>query len=654
MKIFCFLLFFLSSLSALYAQLTPHDQLKNDSLLTLLKTGHTDSIRARAAFHLSKLWIDNDSTKGVQYLQQGKILAKDNEYLNAIYRYQSIPSYKDKQEVKALLAIFNRYKNPDSWDYAYRLSINRVTWLINQPQPEEAIAMLQQDVIPLVRKLKKPNFQAEINLEMGRAFYNQGMNNKAVPYLEKSAAIYESIQPKDRVLLLDHAHTLTVLANVYHTLMNDKADSVIQRTKSLLKQAPSLPQELRIVSLAAMRLNQSGKFQAAEQLINQTLAKTNGVPVRYLLSLHFQRYKARMGMGDYRAALHLLQQSHPIDSIQHHPTKYAAIDLSELLPAYAKTHEKLGDYKQASAYWQQYIQHRDSVSKDQIAAEISKLEVQLRTQEKDAAIQTLEAAQSENALRLKNQRILNGLFAAAAVFLLTVLGFILYIYRSKQRANKDKIQQIETDSKLGVANALLEGEERERQRIARDLHDSLGGSLAGIRIQLSASRQEQLAPDPTIDRAIVQLEHAIAEVRRIARNMIPESLLARGLDTALQDLCAAFSPSSIHIEYQSSGLSPDIPILTQTNIYRVVQELLVNAVRHGKASQIIVQCIQEDNRILLTVEDDGQGFKPEDTLMNPGIGLQNIQRRVDYMQGQLSIESEPGEGTAVNIEIHVD
>ena len=110
MKIFCFLLFFLSSLSALYAQLTPHDQLKNDSLLTLLKTGHTDSIRARAAFHLSKLWIDNDSTKGVQYLQQGKILAKDNEYLNAIYRYQSIRSYKDKQEVKALLAIFNRYK----------------------------------------------------------------------------------------------------------------------------------------------------------------------------------------------------------------------------------------------------------------------------------------------------------------------------------------------------------------------------------------------------------------------------------------------------------------------------------------------------------------------------------------------------------------
>ena len=270
---------------------------------------------------------------------------------------------------------------------------------------------------------------------MGRAFYNQGMNNKAVPYLEKSAAIYESIQPKDRVLLLDHAHTLTVLANVYHTLMNDKADSVIQRTKSLLKQAPSLPQELRIVSLAAMRLNQSGKFEAAEQLISQTLAKTNGVPVRYLLSLHFQRHKARMGMGDYKAALHLLQQSHPIDSIQHHPTKYAAIDLSELLPAYAKTYEKLGDYKQASAYWQQYIQHRDSVSKDQIAAEISKLEVQLRTQEKDAAIQTLEAAQSETALRLKNQRILNGLFAAAAVFFIN--GFRLHpVHLPKQRTRK--------------------------------------------------------------------------------------------------------------------------------------------------------------------------------------------------------------------------
>lgn len=653
MKSLFYFLFFLSAMQVLYAQLQPSDQAKNDSLLMVLKKGATDSIQARAAFHLSKIWINIDSVRGLNYLQQGKNLSKNNVYLNAIYRYQNISSYSDEQEVNAILDLFRQYNNPDGWDYTYRVAINRVRWLNNGPRSDEAIAMLKKDIIPLVDKLKNPAYLAEVPLEMGRAFLNQGMDNQAIPYLEKSAERYENIQPKDGAVLYNHIHVLGSLANVYNTLeINERADSVIHRAKELLVIQPNFPQEIRITSYEAMHLVLTKQYKAAENLINKTLSKAKGVPRRYLLNLHFQRYKALAGIGNYQGALKSLQKSHPIDSIHIYFETFESIDLNDLLPAYALAHEQVNDYKQASYYWKRYFKHRDSVSKDKVAEEISKLEIQLRTQEKEAAIDQLTAEKKETTLLLKNQRILNGLFVAAAMLLTTLLGFIIYIYRNKQKVHADHMKQLETDNQLAVTKALLEGEERERQRIGRDLHDSLGGALAGIRIQLSESQQQQ--PEPTLDRAIGQLEDSIAEVRRIARNMVPESLLCSGLEAALQDLCVAFASTDITIEYQSAGLSKNLPNNIQMNIYRIVQELLANALRHGKADNIIVQCIQNKNTILLTVEDNGQGFTVTDTQHTPGIGLKNIQRRVNYMQGHYTIESEPGQGTTINIEIHVN
>lgn len=653
MKSLLYFLFFLSSVQALYAQLQPIDQAKNDSLLIVLRKGTTDSIQARAAFHLAKIWINIDSAQGLKYLEKGKSLAKSNEYLNAIYRYQAITSYKDEQEVDFLLNIFRKYDNPDSWDYIYRITINRVRWLNNRPRSDEALAMLKKDIIPLVDKLKTPAYLAEVPLEMGRAFLNQGMDDEAVQYLEKSAERYENIQPKSEPILYNHIHVLGSLANVYNTLRNNKkADSVIHRAKELLKIQPNFPQELRIASYEAMHLVLSEQYKAAETLVDQMLAKSKGVPRHYLLNLHFQRYKALAGMKDYHKALSALQQSHPIDSIQIDLKTYGSVDLSKILQSYAIAYEDVDDYKQASQYWKRYVKHRDSVSKDEIATEISKLEVQLRTQEKDAAIDNLKIEKDKADLKIKNQQILNWLFALATGLLLTLLGFILYIYKNKQQATSNRIKQLETANKLEVTKALLEGEERERQRIGRDLHDSLGGSLSGIRMQLSESQQQQ--PEPILDRAIVQLEDSIAEVRRIARNMVPESLLCSGLDTGLQDLCVAFSSADVAIEYQSAGISANLPVNIQTNIYRIVQELLVNALKHGKANNIIVQCIQSKNTILLTVEDNGKGFSITDAQHTPGIGLKNVQRRVDYMQGQYNIESAPGHGTTINIEIHVN
>lgn len=634
------------------AQLLPYEQLINDSLQLVLKEGKTDSIRARAAFHLSKIWINRDSAQGLNYLNQGKNLAKDNSYLSAIYRYQVIPSYSDDKEVNAILAILKSYDNKDSWNYQYRVSINRVRWLNNRGRAEEAMQLLKKNIIPLNTKLQDKSYTAEIALETGRAFLNQRMESEAAPYLEKAVAIYETLTPKDEPLLYNQIHTLGALANLYTTLKIDKkADSVIRRAKELLLVQPNFPQELRIIASEAMHLIQIKQYDKAATLLEKTLAKAQGVPKRYLLNLYFQQHKALAGLGYHQEALQLLKKSHPIDSIALNPKLYQNINMGELLRTYALAHEETRDFKQAAQYWKNYFTHRDSVGKDEIAGQISKLEVQLRTQEKDAAIQSLENERIETALRLKNQRILNGLFATLAILLVTLLGFFVYTYRSKQKANAIRVLQLQTDNNLEIAKALLDGEERERQRIGRDLHDSLGGALSGIHMQLSESTQQQTSG--TLPRAINQLEESIRELRRISHNMVPESLLSNGLDTALQDLCVASAVNETSIEYQSTDLPSEIPSKIQTNIYRIVQELLTNALRHGKAKKIIVQCLENQGTILLTVEDDGLGFDTITTNLTAGIGLKNIKRRVDYMQGQFSIESQLNQGTIINIEIHV-
>lgn len=175
--------------------------------------------------------------------------------------------------------------------------------------------------------------------------------------------------------------------------------------------------------------------------------------------------------------------------------------MSELLKAYAMAYEEINDYKQASKYWMQYFSQRDSIQKDRVAKEISKLEVQLRTQQKDAEIQNLETDKREHVLRLKNHRIMNIFFATTALLLLILLTLLLKLYRSKQKTAAGQLRELEHKRENQIANALLEGEERERQRIGRDLHDGLGGALFGIRMQLSESPHKQT--DPLLDKVIL-------------------------------------------------------------------------------------------------------------------------------------------------------
>ncbi len=156
------------------------------------------------------------------------------------------------------------------------------------------------------------------------------------------------------------------------------------------------------------------------------------------------------------------------------------------------------------------------------------------------------------------------------------------------------------------------------------------------------------------DRTIDMLDSSIKEMRRVAHNMMPEALVKFGLDAALKDYCNDINSSgALHVSYQSYGLEQaEIDQTTAITLYRIVQELVSNALKHAAARTAIVQVTKMEQTISVTVEDDGKGFDPAVVDRSGGIGWSNIRNRVEFLKGKLEIRSEAGKGTSVHIEIN--
>ena len=209
---------------------------------------------------------------------------------------------------------------------------------------------------------------------------------------------------------------------------------------------------------------------------------------------------------------------------------------------------------------------------------------------------------------------------------------------------------METKKNLDVSNALLIGEEMERKRLARDLHDGLGSMLSGLKLYYSGTEQVNQNEFEAVNK---QLDSAVTELRQIAQNLMPESLIKLGLIAALKDLCSRFSTDKTLIEFQEFGIDNNIPESKQITIYRIIQELINNALKYANATEILVNCSQNENTFLITVEDNGTGFDSKKANLFDGMGLKNIKNRVDFLKGVLEIDSQPKTGTVFNIELNL-
>jgi signal transduction histidine kinase len=155
------------------------------------------------------------------------------------------------------------------------------------------------------------------------------------------------------------------------------------------------------------------------------------------------------------------------------------------------------------------------------------------------------------------------------------------------------------------------------------------------------------------EKSMDMLDKSITELRRVAHNMMPEALMNFGLDTALKDFCDSVDQSgAVQLKYQSFGLEKSkVPDVAAAAVYRIVQELVNNILKHAAATTALVQLIGKDGTLSITVEDNGKGFDKKMLENSGGIGYTSLKNRVTYLKGSFDLRTAPGKGTSVHVEL---
>lgn len=307
-----------------------------------------------------------------------------------------------------------------------------------------------------------------------------------------------------------------------------------------------------------------------------------------------------------------------------------------------------GRFKEAYDYYEKYDQTKDSLQSSKRAITFSEMEMRYETEKKEDQIKLQQAA-----LRQKN--LFNYLLLGGTAALLVIIVLLYRNYNSRKKIQQQRISELEAEKQLLATQSLLKGQEEERSRLAQDLHDGLGGLLSGVKLQLGSMKGNLITTEANslaFERVLNKLDESISEMRRVAHNMMPEALLKLGLKQALADYCESLSgDQSLKVNCEIYGLDERMENTVEVVVYRIIQELVNNAVKHSGGDTILVQVIRQDTgRVTITIEDNGKGFDPSQTDMLQSAGMRSVKSRINYLKGTMDIKSQPGKGTSVYLE----
>jgi two-component system, NarL family, sensor kinase len=277
-------------------------------------------------------------------------------------------------------------------------------------------------------------------------------------------------------------------------------------------------------------------------------------------------------------------------------------------------------------------------------------------EKKDKAIAFLNQQKKLQKAEITKQNLVRNVVLFSLLFLVAFI-FLLYNRRQlKQKAGYEiKLNQQQND----LFNAVITAQDNEHKRIAQDIHDSLGSVLSAVKLNLSGIEENETASfsdkQEKLKTTLILLDEASAELRNISHNIMPAPLSKMGLDVALQSLLDAVSlQTGLEINYSTHGFEKRINEIAEMSIYRIVQELVNNVIKHAEASQLSIQVIKYKDYINIVAEDNGRGFDyPSVFQQRKGIGLSNILSRVEYLKGTIDIDSKKDRGTMVIIDIPV-
>ncbi|MEX0290568.1 MAG: ATP-binding protein [Flavobacteriaceae bacterium] len=326
----------------------------------------------------------------------------------------------------------------------------------------------------------------------------------------------------------------------------------------------------------------------------------------------------------------------------------------EAYRSWAEVEKQKKNYEKSNRLLEKYVAIKDSVYSNENRLLLADVNTRYETEKKDKELaeQQLQLQEQANSI-LKKEKQYNQALAGALLLFFAGLGGWLY-YRQRQKIKSNEIMTLKAQQDILKLEALIEGEEKERVRLAQDLHDGINGDLAVIKYKITSLNPTEFKDKEkeAYSEAINMLDNAVDQVRRISHNLAPPSLHNFDLTEAIKQYCnKVASANPIHIDFQFYGNDLKLEKETETVVYRMVQELVNNAIKHARAKEVLVQINHREYKLDIVVEDDGIGFDASSSAT--GIGLQNVRSRVNYLKGELDIDSGKG-GSSIRINIDLN
>jgi signal transduction histidine kinase len=499
---------------------------------------------------------------------------------------------------------------------------------------------------------KNRAFMNHIDEFIAERYTNLGFYSEAIEIHQKLLNYYASINDSRSL-----ANLYFELSNVYR--LRGDAENNLQYLNLAIKANDVIKDSLlyskimlnKIQSYAYLNEVDSALIIAAN-LVEFT-AKNNQT-VYLSRSLYYIGY-LNIRKKDIKKAIKYLEKS--LETLPYSPYSN---DRKEAYALLAKCHEVQENASSALAYLKRYNNLNDSIINHDKANIQNEIAVRYSIKENKKKFATI-VAEKENIVErsLRQTKVLYFVgfgFILLLAFIYSLVRFYLQKINTEKIINDQqheidaqKIRELEDTIKINSMQAMINGEEKERERIAKDLHDSLGGLLSTVKLHFD-NFKSKISDHHHIDqysKASNLLDDAVEEVRSISRNLQPTALKRLGLVPAIKDLINRFDdPDMPEIYFQTYDVSSDLNEVIALSIYRVVQELLTNSLKYAKASEILLQLNGENDELYMQYEDDGIGFDI-DNLPKKGMGLDNINSRINYLKGQIQMDSKPGEGISV-------
>lgn len=626
-----------------------------DSIAKVTRNTKSDSIKCLYSFKLSRLFLMVQNVeKSKEYLNQANRLKSGFPFLKAASIYYNSFSFIEKGDIagfeKTLLEAntkLKQYHNTEAFRLRAILLQNYGIMQQRKNNEKGYMKLLVNEAIPLAKKSGDYELISGLYKAVAIIFMNNNERQKASEYLDEAQNYIEKATKRSPTLAESKMETYIINAeNLVELKHFYDARKVLDKAFFTLKKFPESNLNDSYFYSEGIYYAKQNKYTQAltsyEKGIKSAKKHQNAIALN---RLKFAEYEILFKSKEFEKAKNNLE--YLLDN-----TPFI-VDKKNYYNELSKVYSAVKNYDKAYFYANKYNIVNDSLNNTKFQKEIVELEAKYKKAENEKKITALQSQNERAALLVYNNRLNSFLFAVLSVLLFLIVLFLWILNKNQKKLSFQKeinhqqqLTALENQQKLSVSNALIEGEEVERKRIARDLHDGLGSMLSGLKIHLKLAEKDNISATEVN----TLLDNSIRELRNISQNLMPESLLKLSLEHALRDLCMANSNTITNIEFQYLIKKLNLSKNYQIFIYRIIQELLNNALKYANASEILVSCSQNKETFFITVEDNGVGFNVSEK-SNTGMGLRNIKNRVEFLNGKLEIESIINKGTSVYIEL---